>query len=332
MTAFWFAALAVLLAGPVPALLARARWTWRVPRAALVLWQSVALAAVLATLGAGLSSLTMLFTEQPGLPFLARHGLAQTTLIGLGTALVAVVTVRFWAVAALVGVRTRRRRRHHREMVDLLHHRDAASVVDRALLGEAGARVLRVLTGPARVAYCVPGVGGNRVVISDAVLRELSPEEVGAVLAHEQAHLRARHDLVLEAFTVLHAAFPRVVSSRTALDTVRLLVEMLADDAARRRTGSLPLARALVQLASAPGEGGGEGAEGQGGLRVGADAVTRVRRLADETPDGTDGRTGCPPHRGLAAAAYTAAGCVLGVPTLAIAVPWLTASWRAFAG
>ncbi|NAZ85875.1 M56 family metallopeptidase [Kineococcus indalonis] len=325
MTAFWFAALAVLLAGPAPAALARARWAWRVPRAALVLWQSVALAAVLATLGAGLSSLTLLFTEQPGLPFLARHGFAQTTLIGLGTAFVAVVTVRFWAVAALVAVRTRRRRRHHREMVDLLHRRDAAGAVDRALLGEAGARVLRVLTGPARVAYCVPGVGGNRVVISDAVLRELSPEEVGAVLAHEQAHLRARHDLVLEAFTVLHAAFPRVVSSRAALDTVRLLVEMLADDAARRRTGALPLARALVQLASAPGQGAG----GPGELRVGADAVTRVRRLAEDRCGPQERRA---PHRGLAAAAYAAAAGVLGVPTLAIAVPWISSSWRALAG
>ncbi|WP_432493369.1 M56 family metallopeptidase [Kineococcus gypseus] len=325
MTAFWFAALAVLLCGPVPALLARARWTWQVPRAALVLWQSIALAAVLATLGAGLSSLTLLVTEQPGLPFLARHGLAQTTLIGLGSAFVAVVTVRFWIVAVLVAVRTRRRRRRHRDLVDLLHHDDAAPAVDRALLGEAGARVLRVLTGPARVAYCVPGVGGNRVVISDAVLRELSSQEVGAVLAHEQAHLRARHDLVLEAFTVLHAAFPRVVSSRAALDTVRLLVEMLADDAARRRTGSLPLARALVHLASAPGEGAG----GQGELRVGADALTRVRRLADERCRGEDRR---PPHRRLALAAYAVALGVLGVPTLAIAVPWLTASWRSLAG
>ena len=308
MTAVWFAALGLLLAGPVPALLARATWTWQVPRAALVLWQAVALGAVLATLGAGLASLSLLFTEQPGLPFLARHGFVQTTLIGLGSALVAVVTVRFWVVALLVGIRTRRRRNRHRALVDLLHRKAGIGDVDSALLGEAG---VRVLTGPGRVAYCVPGVRA-RVVVSDEVLTTLSQDEVRAVLAHERAHLRARHDLVLEAFTALHAAFPRVVSSRAALDTVRLLVEMLADDAARRATGTLPLARALVALAGSP--------DGDSGMQVGSSAVARVRRLAE-----------APARRGVSALAYGAAVLVLGVPTLAIAVPWLSASWRALA-
>ncbi|WP_432546544.1 M56 family metallopeptidase [Kineococcus sp. SYSU DK004] len=316
MTAFWFAALAVLLAGPVPALLARARWTWRVPRAALVLWQAVALGAVLATLGAGLASLTMLFTEEPGLPFLERRGWVQTTLIGLGSAFVTVVTVRFWVVAAHVAVRTRRRRRRHRELVDLLHRTESHGALDAALLREAG---VRVLSGPGRIAYCLPGVRGNRVVLSDGVIEQLSPAEVRAVLAHERAHLRARHDLVLEAFTALHAAFPRFVSSRAALDTVRLLVEMLADDAARRTEGSAPLASALVQLASAPGE------RTEGETAVGADALTRVRRLADGC--GEDDRT--PPHRRLSAALYTAAGLVLAGPTLTVALPWLRLTWRA---
>ncbi|NAZ76398.1 M48 family metalloprotease [Kineococcus sp. T13] len=306
MTAVWFAALALLLAGPLPALLARARWTWQVPRAALVLWQAIALGAVLATLGAGLASLSLLFTEEPGFPFLARHGVVQTTLIGLGSALVAVVTVRFWVVATLVGIRTRRRRNRHREMVDLLHRKESTGEVDQALLSQTG---VRVLTGPGRVAYCVPGVR-SRVVVSDAVLQQLTPEEVRAVLAHERAHLRARHDLVLEGFTALHAAFPRFVSSQAALDSVRLLVEMLADDSARRRTGSAPLARALVALAGQP--------DASAEMPVGSGALARVRRLSES-----------PPPRGLSLAAYVAAALVLGGPTLAVAVPWLEASYRA---
>jgi len=335
VTAVWFTALALVLAGPLPAALARARWTWQVPRAALVLWQAVALAAVLATLGAGLASLTLLFTEQPGFPFLARHGLVQTTLIGFGSLFVAVVTLRFWAVAVLTGVRTRRRRARHRELVDLLHRTETIGEVDRALLGQTG---VRVLTGPGRVAYCVPGVR-SRVVVSDEVLQALTPQEVRAVLAHERAHLRARHDLVLEAFTALHASFPRVVSSRAALDTVRLLVEMLADDAARRRAGSVPLARALVALAGGPGPGVGAAAGGSAGracdaalgvgaagrdtseMPLGSSALQRVRRLAER-----------PPRRGLSAVVYSAAVVVLAAPTVAIAVPWLRASWRALAG
>ncbi|MGI4896332.1 MAG: M56 family metallopeptidase [Janthinobacterium lividum] len=302
MTAVWFAALALLLAGPVPALLARARWTGQVPRAALVLWQAIALGAVLATLGAGLAALTLLVTEQPGLPFLARHGVVQTTLIGLGTALVAVVTVRFWVVATLVGVRTRRRRTRHREMVDLLHCKEAIGGVDTALWSETG---VRVLTGPGRVAYCVPGVR-SRVVVSDAVLHTLTAPEVRAVLAHERAHLRARHDLVLEGFTALHASFPRVVSSRAALEAVRLLVEMLADDSARRRTGSLPLANALVALAGSP--------RGSSEMHVASSALARVRRLAQ------------PRRPGLSVLVYVGAVVILLAPTLAIAVPWLQAS------
>ncbi|WP_380176303.1 M56 family metallopeptidase [Kineococcus sp. DHX-1] len=309
MTAVWFAALALLLAGPVPALLARARWTWQVPRAALVLWQAIALGAVLATLGAGLASLSLLFTEEPGFPFLERHGVVQTTLIGLGSALVTIVTVRFWVVATLVGIRTRRRRNRHRDLVDLLHRNESVSEVDAALLSGTG---VRVLSGPGRVAYCVPGVR-SRVVVSDAMLASLTPEEVRAVLAHERAHLRARHDLVLEGFTALHAAFPRFVSSQAALDSVRLLVEMLADDAARRRAGSQPLARALVALAGTD-EPGRE-------MPVGSAALARVRRLAAR-----------PPRRGLSVLTYATAAVVLGGPTLAIAVPWLEASYRALAG
>lgn len=306
MTAVWFAALALLLAGPAPALLARARWTWQVPRAALVLWQAIALGAVLATLGAGLASLSLLFTEEPGFPFLERHGPVQTTLIGLTSTLVAIVTVRFWVVATLVGIRTRRRRNRHRDMVDLLHRKESTGEVDAALLSQAG---VRVLTGPGRVAYCVPGVR-SRVVVSDAMLNCLTPEEVRAVLAHERAHLRARHDLVLEGFTALHAAFPRFVSSQAALDSVRLLVEMLADDSARRHAGSLPLARALVALAGQP--------DGVSEMPLGSAALARVRRLAAR-----------PATRGLSLATYVAAVLVLGGPTLAVAVPWLLTSYRA---
>lgn len=54
-TAPVFAGLALLLAGPVLALLSRATWPYRSPRAALVLWQAIALAAVLSAFGSGLA-------------------------------------------------------------------------------------------------------------------------------------------------------------------------------------------------------------------------------------------------------------------------------------
>ena len=128
-----------------------------------------------------------------------------------------------------------------------------------------------------------------------------------------RAHLRARHDLVLEMFTAVHAAFPRFVRSARALDAVRLLVELLADDAAVRATGPTPLARALVTCASGPTPSGALAAGGP-------HTLLRVRRL------GGRGNSLL-----LACAAYLAAAAVLVVPTVAVAVPWLTELHRLFA-
>ncbi|HNF05261.1 MAG TPA: M56 family peptidase, partial [Mycobacterium sp.] len=127
-------------------------------------------------------------------------------------------------------------------------------------------------------------------------------------------HLRARHDLVLEAFIAVHTAFPRFVRSGSALNAVRLLVELLADDAAVRTAGPTPLARALVACASARTP---RGALAAGGPTT----VLRVQRLA-----------GRPNSLLLALAAYAAAAAVLVLPTIAVAVPWLTELHRLFFG
>ena len=111
---------------------------------------------------------------------------------------------------------------------------------------------------------------------------------------------------MLEAFTAVHAAFPRFVRSASALDAVRLLIELLADDAAVRAPGPTPLARALVACASGRTPSGAMAAGGP-------TTVVRVRRLA-----------GRPQQPGDRAAAYLSAVAVLVVPTVALAVPWLT--------
>ena len=52
VSALAFTLVALVLVGPVPAMLARATWPMRAPRAAIVLWQSIALAAVLSAFSA----------------------------------------------------------------------------------------------------------------------------------------------------------------------------------------------------------------------------------------------------------------------------------------
>ena len=304
MSALAFSVVALLLIGPVPALLARASWPLRAPRAAVVLWQSIALAAVLSAFSAGIAIASRLFVPGPdGRPTATITsevkvlGWPLWLLYVVVFALTLLVGVRLVVAVVQVAIATRRRRAHHRMLVDLLgRSHDATS---RRSSG------LRILNVAQPLAYCLPGVR-SRVVVSEGTLSALSDDEMSAILSHEHAHLRARHDLVLEMFTAVHAAFPRFVRSANALDAVRLLIELLADDAAVRTAGPTPLARALVACASSRAPSGALAAGGP-------HTVTRVRRLG-----------GKPNSVPLAVAAYATAAALLVVPTIALAVPWLT--------
>jgi Zn-dependent protease with chaperone function len=306
VSALAFTFLALMLVGPVPALLARASWPMRAPRAAIVLWQSIAVAAVLSAFSAGLAIASRLFVPgadgRPtatitseiavlGWPLWAAYVLVFTVTLLIGA--------RLLLAGVQVAVATRRRRAHHRMVVDLL---------GGCRHGMSGLRVLDVAEP---LAYCLPGVR-SRVVLSEGTLSALSDAELAAILSHERAHLRARHDLVLELFIAVHTAFPRFVRSGSALNAVRLLVEMLADDAAVRTAGPAPLARALVACAA--------GRTPSGALAGGGPTtLIRVRRLA-----------GRPNSLLLSLAAYTTAAAVVVVPTVAVAMPWLTELHRLF--
>jgi Zn-dependent protease with chaperone function len=289
-----FAILALCLVGPVPAILARAAWPLRAPRAAVVLWQAIAIAAVLSAFSAGIAIASRLLTAGPNGP--GTLSWPQWLLYGTVFALTLVVGVRLIVAVVQVAIATRRRRARHRMLVDLL---DVSQGCARH-----GAGGLRILDVEQPLAYCLPGVR-SRVVVSEGALSALDGPEITAILSHERAHLRARHDLVLEAFTAVHAAFPRFVRSANALDAVRLLIELLADDAAVRAAGPTPLARALVACAAGRAPSGALAAGGR-------TTVVRVRRLA-----------GRPNSAVLAVAAYLCAIAVLVLPTVAVAVPWL---------
>ncbi|BBX92409.1 M56 family metallopeptidase [Mycolicibacterium boenickei] len=321
MSALAFTLVALALVGPVPAVLARAAWPLRAPRAAIVLWQSIALAAVLSAFSAGIAIASRLFVPGPdGRPTATITSEIDALGWPLWVLLVVVFTLtlfiggRLCVAVIQVAVATRRRRAHHRMMVDLLSKsRDAVPAhlctAHRPLAGDE----LRILDVEQPLAYCLPGVR-SRVVVSEGTLTTLSDNEVAAILTHERAHLRARHDLVLEMFTAVHAAFPRFVRSANALNAVRLLIELLADDAAVRTAGPTPLARALVACAN--------GRTPSGALAAGGPTtVIRVRRLG-----------GKPNSVAMAVTAYLTAAAVLVVPTVAVAVPWLTELHRLFAG
>jgi Zn-dependent protease with chaperone function len=224
--------LAVVLAWPAPRVLAAATVLRREPRAALVLWQATAVAAVLAALLAGPAAI-------PALVGPAASSADEWPTLVVAATLTGLVAGRLLLSGDRVGRSLRAARRRHRELVDLLGE------------DHPGHRHTRVLEHTTPTAYCVPGVH-RRVVLTLGTIARLAPDELDAVLAHERAHLGARHDLVMEFFAVVHEAVPAFVRSDTALREVHLLIEVLADRAAVRRAGVLSTARAIVAMAGGP--------------------------------------------------------------------------------
>ncbi|GAA3612207.1 M56 family metallopeptidase [Kineosporia mesophila] len=332
-TAAWLWLLAITLIWPVPAVLARARWLLTVPRPAVVLWQAVAVSALLAVFGASLATIQALVFSLLLPDAAVRAGERPASLSGIDATgalhlaiaagllvLTVVALVKLNYVGIQVARRLRRHRSRHRDLVDLL-----------AGTGMPDAHDIRVLSsGETAYAYCLPGRDA-RVVISDAALRDLTPEQVAAVIEHERAHLRARHDLLLEFFTVLYEAAGRRAGTQAALEQSAVLVELLADDAARRLHGPQPLIAALATLGSStalespasptPLTGQKSAGSSDKAEVTGLGVLPRLRRLVDAPV------SVAPP--GLAAAVYAGALALIAVPTGALALPWLLTTWHA---
>ncbi|MGJ4843518.1 M56 family metallopeptidase [Leifsonia sp. Le1] len=232
--------LAVALAWPVPVLLARAKWPASAPVLALALWQSIALAGGISMIGS-----LLLYGLQPfGHDLWSRiQGAASTVFSGplpAGASLLntfalsaaVLLTVHLLLNLALTSARSRRQRHRHRELLSLLSEPlpDTPST--------------RIIDHPAPAAYCLPGAK-SVTVLSEGMIALLTPEQLDAVVAHEHAHLRQKHHLLLDAFRSWKRALPWFPIANRAQDAVALLIEMLADDAARPAAGDRVLADAI---------------------------------------------------------------------------------------
>ena len=241
--------------------LAQASWPRRSPAAAILLWQALGLASGLAAVG------TLLGLALPNSTIgLVRSVLHVGTMLragglfrvrdgfgAVGVMPIIVVGMRLACLAAglallaslcwvllAVSVAALQARRRQRALLTLLAHGDPK--VPGAL----------VVDYPSAAAYCLPGLRSrSRIVVSVGALELLGRGELAAVLAHERAHLRERHDLVLLPFTALRRAFPRSATCTGAHLAVALLVEMLADDRALRGGPARELVSALVRFGTA---------------------------------------------------------------------------------
>jgi Zn-dependent protease with chaperone function len=300
ITALALAAFAALLAWPVPVLLARASWPSRAPATALLLWQSVAVAGALSMVGAPIVlGLAPLASDVPH-----ALGVGVRMAISGDAELPATSWLLFLLGGGLGGyllghlvstvARTERYRRRHHELVQLLSSPDPER------------KSIRVVEDAAPVAYCLPNGLHPVTVISRGLLERLTPEELSAVVAHERAHAEQRHDVVALTFRAWRDALPGFPAAALADHAVRELVELLADDRARREVGDRTLARTIVLAA---------GSAGREGRADGGIPIARVRRLLDGTV--------ALPTSQLLAARLVAVAIVV-VPTLWVTLPaWL---------
>lgn len=243
-------------AGPV---LLRRGWARRAPRLAIAAWLITAaswLAAVpLAVLA--LAAPSSLAWQESGAA--ATAGARGATPATAAVVLLAVIPPAWagWHLARGF-VAARRGRRAHATFLA------AAGRFDPAL----GAVIT---AGDTPAAYCLPS-GRHRVVISAGALARLSAGQLRAVLAHERAHLRGRHHLILTATAALARAFPVIPLFTVASAELAVLAEMAADDHAARGHQRTDLAAAMVALAGPAGHSAALTAGGPA-------AIARIQRL-----------------------------------------------------
>jgi len=326
----------IIAAGPASTALARAAWPTRAPRPTLVLWQALCLGAGLSFIGAPLvlalhplgpdllhALWTFLGNTLDGRPF---EGMGWgNVLAGFIAGTIALILTVALAVSFF---RTLRRRRAHREVIDLL----AAAGDESALAG------ISVVDHPSALAYTLPGWHA-RVVLSAGLLDLLEPAELDAVIEHERAHLRVRDDLVQLPFQTWAAGLGPLPGVRQARAAVAELAEMLADDIALGHCSRPDLASALAKVAIAgvgtpdvgtaearvPGadlsrvEPAGIGAVGPrvvseiaGGESTPGQVLKRVNRLLDPAPLGAVPR----------AFVYLLALSLIALPTTLLLIGW----------
>ncbi|MFF4361614.1 M56 family metallopeptidase [Streptomyces sp. NPDC001604] len=98
---------------------------------------------------------------------------------------------------------------------------------------------LSVVEDPSADAFAVPGSAtsaapGGRIVVSTGMLAALTPEEVSVLVAHERAHLRARHHWFVMVTQLAATANPLL---RPLARHVSYTVERWADEEAALATG-----------------------------------------------------------------------------------------------
>ncbi|MEY4039472.1 MAG: hypothetical protein RLZZ52_340 [Actinomycetota bacterium] len=104
----------------------------------------------------------------------------------------------------------------------------------------------RVILFPSTQPLLLAVPSAHIIMMSTDLAHNLAPDLRAAALAHEQAHLTQRHDLVRAAGVLAMAIAPGFSASSRMAQATRIATELLADDAAAQQTSPTVVAEALV--------------------------------------------------------------------------------------
>lgn len=307
--AAFLVAYAITLGTLGAAWLEQASWPASSPRLGMIAWQALASSVVLSLAAAGLAlTMSLPHVNADLAQFLdlcvttLRHHYASPGGFWSATAGMIVflaVTGRAMSMTVSAALSDRRDREKRAATFSLIGEPDATT----------GAWVVPC---PLPYAFCIGG-RHRRIVLTSGLFDVLNSDQMRAVLAHERAHLRQRHHTALALSRALYRTllplFPRF---RHAMDHANLLMELSADDSARRAVGSTPLLEALRKLSTGTAMPGTLAANG-------ADVELRMARLA--------GQSRRMPFSAMALAVALSIVAVA-IPFALAAAPVLTIAWE----
>jgi Zn-dependent protease with chaperone function len=239
-------AAAAVLAAAAPAYLVRAGWRTRRPALALALWCAAylgGLGSLTASLGWALA--VGLSDSGPASGAGPHPQGPASVVIFCWAGLVAV-----GALASLALTRSEPLTDDHRRTVALFTLLTGAGAYRTERYG--GVEVSFV-ESDRPLAVSLPGRTA-RVVVTSRLENALWAGELRAVIEHERAHLMRHHAWIAQLARFNVSCTPALPGARQLDRSIRLLVELVADDAAARTCGGTDLAGALTTMAELTGD------------------------------------------------------------------------------
>lgn len=218
-----------------PLLAFNRRWTSRFPRTGIAVWLGAlgsGTVALVAGVGVAIHAARVHAAE-------ADRSLSSGSIVN-GLTLTLLTCLMMSLVGGIIGTAL------YRAGLNAVQRRRLRRLVEMAT--PSTARQITVIESSEPSAVSMGG-RNPRIMISSCLQDQLSSRELTAVVEHERAHLSQRHHALLHIADLQYRCAPVLPCARALDQSLRLLVELAADDHAARRCGVDVTAAALRSMA-----------------------------------------------------------------------------------